>query len=128
MMDIYNTERAECLNLIAKQYEFLVLRIARDKQAGLCAALVEVLPGWEQEIVGQWRDGLELCHDRTELLHDDEKAAEFVLTLPKELKKMAFLCSSKQAVKHACELMRLRERLAAIKKKLLGDDRNELIQ
>ena len=52
-MDIYNSERAESLNLIANQYESLMLRIARGEQAGLGEALMEVLPGWDQEIVGQ---------------------------------------------------------------------------
>ena len=119
MMDIYNSERAESLNLIAKQYEFLVSRIARVEQAGLGKALVAVLPGWEQEIVGQWRDGLELCYDRSELMHDDVAAADFILELPNSLKSMASLCGSGQAVKHASVLMRLRDRLLPIKEKLM---------
>jgi len=126
-MDIYNSERAESPNLIAKQYASLMLRIARGERAGLGDALMEVLPGWDQEIVGQWRGELELCHDRAELLQDNGKATEFLLDLPKELKTMASLCGSNQAVKHACVLMRLRDRLLPIKEKLQGDGRGDSV-
>jgi len=73
MMDIYNSERTESLNLIAEQYESLLLRIARGDQAGLCEALVKVLPGWEQEIIGQWRGGLLPIYDMDDLHCDDAK-------------------------------------------------------
>ena len=104
-------EQAERQAAIARQYESLLCRIESQDTTGLGEDLFQVLPGWEHEIAGCWGDRLILCFDREELRTDDEKAAEFVLTLPNHLRRMAILCGQCGAGEQASAIMRLKEQL-----------------
>ena len=107
-------ETNERLDSFAKQYARLRRKALSEEIAGLGEELAEVLPEWEHERYGQWKDGLTPIYNQEQLRHDDKLAAKYILNLPAALKSSAFLCGSNGAGKHGSALMRLRERLLQI--------------
>ena len=113
-------EQAERQVAIGRQYDSLLCRIDSQNTTGLGEELFQVLSGWEHEIAGRWGDQLFLCFDREEWSTDDVKAAEFVLTLPKHLHRMAILCGQCGAGEQASAIMRLKEQLLSMREKAQG--------
>ena len=104
----------ENIDSFAAQYERLRRKALSEEIAGIGEALAEVLPQWEHEMYGQWKDGLTPIYNQEQLQHDDKLAANYILNLPAALKSSAFLCGSNGAGKHGSALMRMRERLLQI--------------